>query len=150
MLQLYKDIIEHEYNVSEDMLEHLQKKILRFLRLFIEEALFTFNNQELLKIVFESSKDLASTHEEFELQLLFWETHFFSSEFKHHAYAEELFQLNPRLPRYLNFEHLLAKADKYGVESIYRRLLEITLQFDLDSHQKKLALSYLLLYQCEY
>ena len=81
---------------------------------------------------------------------LYWETHFFSHELKHQSYADEIFQKHARLPRYLDFDNLVKRAGKYQEVEIYRKLLQITLQFDLDPYEQGKAMNGLLIHYCEY
>ena len=146
MLSLYDLIVSNEYQVSDDHMNDLMIKMLRYFRIFTEELLFEFENQSDLKILIDASKELIQAHGNYDLRSLIWETYFFSTEFKHQVYAMEMFQELPQLPRHLNFDHLLKRAGIYKQENYYRKLLEIALKFDLDDYEKKQSLEHVLIF----
>lgn len=117
-------------------------------RLFMEESLP--DHKEDLKIIYDQGRQLSLAHDHFYLLALYWETFFFNDEFTNQTFSDQIIQENARLPRYLNFDHLVARAVKYEKESFFRKLLEISLQFDLPNHAKSRALEGLLIYQCKF
>ena len=102
-----------------------------------------------LKTVDTLSKTMILAHENYDLRAIYWETYFFSDKFHHQAYAEEMFQKNPQLPRHLDYDHLLVRAQKYEKESYFRKLLEISLQFDLGEYEQSMSFDNLLIFYCK-
>jgi hypothetical protein len=85
----------------------------------------------------------------FFFQALYWETFFFSEEYKYQSFADNFLAEHPKLPRYLDMDHLLDRAVRYQQESFFRQLLEISLKFDLEEYEKIRALESLLVFQCK-
>ena len=149
MLEIYTSIVENEYQVSDELATLFMRNVLLYLRLFLEVLLFELDQQEDLKVVDDLSKTLILAHDNYDLRALYWETYFFSDKFVHQKYADELFQENPQLPRHLNFDHLVKKSQKYLRENYFRKLLEISLQFDLGDYEKSLTFESLVVFYCK-
>merc|ERR1712080_125765 len=161
--------VPNDLQINDQLVEKLMKKILKYLRLFLEELLSTSLKKEeqntdtadLLKEVYEIGKSctLAESHHKYDLCALYWETFFFSGDPKHQIYAVELLEAIPELPQKLDYEHLLARLAHYhrrmtfdyhhGLEHFHRKLMEISLKFNLGAYQKQRAYENLLIYYCE-
>ena len=104
-----------------------------------------------LDLIYHYGKLLIVTSDHYNLLALYWEIFFFDfSHFSSGQKAEELLQETPQLARHLNFRQLTNRADKFDKVSIFRKLIEISLQFDLSEEQKRLAFDALLVFQCKY
>ena len=103
-----------------------------------------------LDLIYHYGKLLIVTSDHYNLLALYWEIFFFDfSHFSSGQKAEELLQETPQLARHLNFRQLTNRADKFDKVSIFRKLIEISLQFDLSEEQKRLAFDALLVFQCK-
>ena len=123
---------------------------LRSMHIFHAYFLFhSWREPSDLKTVNTLSKTMILAHENYDLRAIYWETYFFSDKFHHQAYAEEMFQQNPQLPRHLDYDHLLVRAQKYEKESYFRKLLEISLQFDLGEYEQSISFDNLLIFYCK-
>ena len=153
ILDIYKSIMDGEYQLQTDLQTKFLQRVLIFIRLFTEEL--TIESKDLqdlpeLDLIYHYGKLLIMTSDHYNLLALYWETFFFDSNFSCQQKAEELLQETPQLARNLNFSHLVNRAEKYDKSSIFRKLIEISLQFDLSEEQKRLAFDGFLIFQCEY
>ena len=57
-----------------------------------------------------------------------------------------MFKEHPQLPRNLDYDHLLKRAEIYDTENYPRKLLEIALEFDLDDYEKQKAMEQVLIF----
>ena len=114
MLNLYTLIIENEYQVSDESIDFLLRKLLRYLEIFFDSHLLENPTDYQMKFVKNACVNLISAHNHFDLLALYWESFFFSHEFTHQKYSEDLFHEFPQLPRYLDYDRLLDKAEIYG------------------------------------
>jgi uncharacterized UPF0160 family protein len=70
MLNLYQSLVEDEFQVSDEMLAICLTKISRFLRLFMDELMVNFKEEEkVLEKVLEKSEVLCQVHDHFALQV---------------------------------------------------------------------------------
>ena len=149
MLDIYKLVVENEYQVSDELVNKMMENILLYLKLFIEVLLYELDRPSDLKIVSALSKTMITAHDNYDLQAVFWETYFFSDNFNHQTFAEQILQQNPQLPRHLDYDHLLTRAKEYEKETYFRKLLEISLQFDLDEYEQSKSFDSLLVFYCK-
>ena len=154
ILDIYKSIIDGEYQLNADLQVKFLQRVLVFIRLFIEELTIEAENLEKLPeldLIYHYGKLLIVTSDHYTLLALYWEIFFFDfSHFSSGQKAEELMQETPQLARHLNFSQLANRADKYDKVSIFRKLIEVSLQYDLSEEQKRLAFDGLLVFQCKY
>lgn len=88
-------------------------------------------------------------HGDFSLLAYCWETLFFSGKFEMQERADKFLVANPKLPHYLDADHLLARANRFNSEPVFRRLVQMCLLYDQDDYEKTRFFEGLLVCQCE-
>ena len=89
--------------------------------------------EDISDLVESKARDFAANYEDFEVLSLFWEARFFSPQFANQKKAEEFLESNPKLSRNLNFDRMIARANRVaGEDYLFRKIVEIAMKFDLE------------------
>ena len=146
--------MESEYQVNPELSQIFLRKVLIFIRLFVDELSIKsekIDEIDELDLLYHYGKLLIMAHDHYGLLALYWENYFFD----YHNYVsqqkvDKLFQETPQLARNLDFVQLIHRAEKFEKLAIFRKLVEIALQYDLSEEKKKLAFDALLIFQCKF
>jgi hypothetical protein len=149
VLDLHRGLHEEEFHLRGATLDALLAKIRNYLRLYLEETLAAGDEAEILPLVKREGLAIADLHADYSVLVLFWETLFFSSKFSTQQLSEEFFQEHPKVTRHIDVDRVLARANRQKDEGRFRKLVEISLQYDLEDYEKTRAFEGLLVYQCE-
>eukprot|EP00092_Neocalanus_flemingeri_P018280 GFUD01019785.1.p1 GENE.GFUD01019785.1~~GFUD01019785.1.p1 ORF type:complete len:814 (-),score=238.06 GFUD01019785.1:165-2246(-) len=107
--------------------ENLLLKCRNYVKLFVEEAVLTSNNQ-LMPAIQTGSLKVATDCGDLTLLLVYWEALFFGPQFEQQQVAETLLDKLPQLVDHIKIDLVLARCHRYRTESTYRRLVEICLK----------------------
>ena len=82
VLNLYQELLEESFHLSEDMLDSLLGTARNYSRFYMEDSLTNKKEGDLLAIVKEKGLKIMNNHKHFEVIILFWEALLFSPKFQ--------------------------------------------------------------------
>ena len=149
IFNVYKSLLDEDYHITNLALHKTKTKLGMYLRLYLEESLQSRKESLTLPIIDSCGQILAKDFDDFSWLRLMWEALFFSSDFELQQKSDDLLTKFPSLPANLDVDAMLVRASKINDEQVYRRILEVCLQNELDHYEKTRAYEGLLVCQCK-
>jgi len=146
LVTLYSGVIQDSSSgrVLHDTGEIAADRCRRYGKIFIEETVGK-EHEEMLKYIREKVLDIHNKHGDVALMAAYWEACFFSSRFNEKELANDLLNEFPALVgNIVKIDTVLDRAERYGLESLHRRLLEVCLTHNLSPYCKSRAFEGLL------
>eukprot|EP00088_Acartia_fossae_P023742 TRINITY_DN2474_c0_g1_i3.p1 TRINITY_DN2474_c0_g1~~TRINITY_DN2474_c0_g1_i3.p1 ORF type:complete len:769 (+),score=96.59 TRINITY_DN2474_c0_g1_i3:33-2339(+) len=152
-LQAWQDITKF-YNLvlkeqKEDLIDistadNIVRKCRQICKLFIEDNLL--QEKPFLAELRREALNLTLEHRDVYLLLALWEALFFSTKFEHQEKADKLVEELPQLVQFMKIEPVIERAEKYGKEELFRKLIEVNLSHNGTDYNKSRSFEALLNY----
>ena len=114
LVQLYRKIWtdQREGEIPVETRQSSLMKCCNYARLFIEEAMLSTANDQLMKPVQLGCSKVATDFADLSLLLIYWEALFFSGEMEHHQLSDLILDNVPALLDQINIESVLERCQR--------------------------------------